>query len=65
MMTADAVWYKLVQVTACPVILCIQMSFPYQICLNLVVNSSHIVKKVGLKKSNLHGLLVSYEYLYK
>ena len=39
MMTADAVWYKLVQVTACPVIFCIQMSFSYQIRLNLVVNS--------------------------
>ena len=63
MMTADAVWYKLVQVTACPVILCIQMSFTYQICLNLVVNSNHIAKKVGLKKGTyiLSYLWTTYE----
>ena len=49
MMTADAVWYKLVQVTACPVILCIQMSFSCQTCLNLVINSNHIAKKVRFR----------------
>ena len=53
MMTADAVWYKLVQVTACPVIIC-TLNMTY-------LTDSHIVftlKMKSVSKSTIFGLKI-------
>ena len=49
MMTADAVWYKLVQVTACPVIICtLNMSY---------LTDSHIVFTLKMKSVSKNTIL--------